>query len=84
MTLKTFVKVLKETPKTLKVVELKKENVKIENPNGFQCNVIPGDIENEKTLTLYKDGENWFSRKSGFYMGYKEWDGTPQLEDHND
>jgi hypothetical protein len=92
MTLQKFVKVFKQTPKTLKVVELVKKSIPMKNPAGFQNLVEPieevhYEDSNAKTYILYKctlRKNCWFSNKDGFRLNFTEWNGKPMLEDHND
>lgn len=89
MILHDFVEVLKETPKTLLVRMLEKQTV---GGDGYgRPEVKPAEplrpyvyYGKETIIRLYKDGDNWFTKKNGYYQSYKLWDGKAKTEDHND
>lgn len=102
MTLTTWVKVIKVSPKTILVKEVYSRSLSEEEmvakglkTAGFyqSYSVLHEPVafrerngEVQKAFRLYKRGEYWVgspdSYGSKFY--FKEWDGTPQYEDHND
>ena len=100
MILATYVKVIRETPKTLVVQEVKsrhtteEEDAKLGLSYGWlQCYTVPTDNperhngEEQKTFPVYK-------RDNGCYIGctpgsnmkhyFYVWDGKPEFEDHCD
>lgn len=90
MVLQKFAEVIKETPKTILVRELK--NKTVENTGFLRMTVVPDGVYldrdgKENHLRLYKDPNEegvWFTHKHGFYQNFREWDGQPKEEDHAD
>ncbi len=105
MILTTWVKVLKDTGKTLLVQEIATRALSQEEREAqglstefMQSYIVPfnsylplkGDKNGTRPVEpfrLYKRGENWKGAPKNFsyrHLQFKEWDGTPQLEDHAD
>lgn len=89
MILVQFYKVMKTTPKTVVVKELK---AKVAENTGFlRGTEVPTDefTDDRKNrldsdLRLYYRGDSIISKKAGFTRFYQKWDGKPVYFDHCD
>jgi hypothetical protein len=99
MILATYVRVIKETPKTLLVEEVDSRTLNTDElaekhltPGYLQCYSVPTENSTHRNGTLqspfriYKRGNYHRGKAPGMstYLNFEVWTGNPEFEDHCD